>query len=52
MATEVLVALITGGVTLLNLIISGFMNHLTKKHTQKVADQSEYQDEVKTKLNV
>lgn len=50
METEVLVALITGGVTVINIVFSGIMNHFTKKHTQKVADQSEYQGKVQEKL--
>ena len=50
METEVLVALITGGVTVINIVFSGVINHISKKQAQKVADQSEYQGKVQEKL--
>ena len=46
METEVTVALITGGVTLINIIFSGIMNFITKKQAQKIAEQNEYQKQI------
>lgn len=51
METEVLVTLITGGVAILNLILTGAMNYFTKKSTQKSVEQSEYQEKVQEKLS-
>lgn len=50
METEVTVALITGGVTLINIIFSGIMNYITKKQAQKIAEQNEYQEQIHSKI--
>ena len=50
METEVTVALITGGVTLINIIFSGIMNFITKKQAQKIAEQNEYQEQIHSKI--
>ena len=50
METEVTVALITGGVTLINIIFSGVMNFITKKQAEKIAKQNECQEQIHSKM--
>lgn len=50
METEVTVALITGGVTLINIIFSGIMNYIIKKQAQKIAERNEYQEQIHSKI--
>lgn len=50
METEVTVALITGGVTLINIIFSGIMNFITKKQAEKIAKQNKCQEQIHSKM--
>ena len=50
METEVTVALITGGVTLINIIFSGIINFITKKQAEKIAKQNKCQEQFQLKM--
>lgn len=51
METEVTVALITGGVTLINIIFSGIINFITKKQAEKIAKQNKCQEQFQLKMD-